>query len=82
MIAWSLSSLVLPAATTALMTRYGPGTFIHVVTAVAALYALFVVYRLSRRDPVPVEDTEPYRQVSGQAPLGPELVPVADDAAG
>ena len=82
MIAWSLSSLVLPAATTALMTVYGPGTFIHVVTAVAALYALFVIYRLSRRDPVPAGDTEPYRQVSGQAPLGPELVPVADDAAG
>ena len=80
MIAWSLSSLVLPAATTLLMSFHGPGAFIYMVAGVAALYALFVLYRIGRREPVPDADAEPYRQVSGQAPFGPELAPVADEA--
>lgn len=78
LVAWSLSSLVLPAVTTALMPLFGPATFIYMITLVATLYAVFVVFRLRRRDPVPAAETERYRQLSGQAPLGPELGPVAE----
>lgn len=79
LIAWSLSGLVLPAATTALMPVFGTRTFIYLIAGVATLYAGFVIHRLHRRDPVPVDQTEPYQQVSGQLPLSPEFAPAQDE---
>ena len=32
-----------------------------------------------RRDPVPVDQTEPYQIVSGMVPLSPDLAPSSDE---
>lgn len=81
LVAWSLSGMVLPAITTALMPHYGPDTFIYMVTGVSVLYGAFVLYRVFQRDSVPVDETEPYQQVSAQVPVSPEFSIVVDEAA-
>lgn len=79
LIAWSVSGFVIPGVTTALTPLLGPETFMFVAIAIAVLYGLFVAYRLTRRDAVPEEDTEPYQQISAQAPLTSELAPQYDE---
>lgn len=79
LVAWSLSSMVLPAITTALMPYYGPDTFIYMVTGISLVYGTFVLYRLFQRDSVPAQDTEPYQQVSAQVPASPEFSLAADE---
>lgn len=79
LIAWSVSALVLPAAATVLMPSFGTRTFIYLVAAVAATYLAFVTYRLFQRVAAPADRTEPYQQVSAQAPRSPEFAPATDD---
>lgn len=80
LIAWSLSGLVLPGLATALTPVFGPRAFMYLALTVAAAYALFVAYRLTRREPVPEAEQEPYQAVSAQAPLTAELAPQAEEA--
>ena len=79
LIAWSVSGLVIPALATALTGPLGARAFMFVAIVIAVLYGLFVLYRLTRREPVPVTDQGPYQQVSAQVPLTPELAPHTDD---
>ncbi len=74
LLAWSVSGLVLPALTTALTPVLGPEAFMYMAIAIAALYGLFVLYRVTRRVPTPGEDTEPYLQISAQAPYPAEML--------
>ena len=79
LVAWSISGLVVPALATALTPVFGPKVFMYLAIFIAALYGSFVIYRISRREPTPVEETEPYQQVSAQAPLSVELAhPLSD----
>jgi MFS family permease len=50
-VAWSVSGVVLPGLATLLTQATGPRVFMFVVMTVAALFGLFVLYRLSRREP-------------------------------
>jgi MFS family permease len=75
LIAWSISGLVLPGLATALTQVAGPSAFMYLAIAIAALYAAFVAYRLTRREPVPEKDIEPYQPISAQAPYTSELAP-------
>ena len=81
LVAWSISGFVLPGLATALTQVVGPRAFMFVVLAVAALYAGFVAYRLTRRERAPEPGHEPYRPISAQAPYTPELAahPAQDD---
>ncbi len=80
MIAWSVSALVLPAVATALTPVLGPKAFMTIALVIAGSYALFVLFRVIRREPTPEAETEPYQQISAQAPLTAELAPQpADD---
>ena len=74
LLAWSVSGLVLPALTTAMTPVLGPVAFMYMAMAIAALYGLFVLYRVMRRVPTPEEDTEPYLQISAQAPYPAEML--------
>ena len=75
MVTWSISGFAIPALATALTGPLGPRAFMYVAMAIAALYGLFVLYRLTRRDPVPAADQRHYQQVSAQAPLTADLAP-------
>ena len=79
MVAWSLSGLVLPGIATALTPVFGPRAFMVIALVVAAAYALFVAYRVTRREPVPDAEQEPYQPVSAQAPYTAELAPQAEE---
>jgi len=79
MVAWSLSGLVLPGIATALTPIVGPRAFMVIALVVAAAYALFVAYRVTRREPVPDAEQEPYQPVSAQAPYTAELAPQAEE---
>ena len=78
LVAWSLSGLVVPAMATALTPVFGPQVFMYMAIIIAALYGGFVTLRLFRRDPIPLEDIEPYQQVSAQMPLSVELARPAE----
>ena len=81
LIAWSVSGFVLPGIATALTQVAGLQAFMYVAMAVAGLYAAFVAYRLTRREPAPHVSQEPYQPISAQVPHTPELCPQAPDEA-
>ena len=81
LVAWSVSGFVLPGIATALTQVVGLQAFMYVAMAVAALYAAFVAYRLTRREPAPLGDQEPYRPISAQVPHTAELGPQRPDGA-
>lgn len=75
LITWSVSGAVFSGMSTALTPYLGPSAFIYMAIVVAACYALFVVFRITRRDSVPSQDTGAHRQISAQAPYPAELSP-------
>ncbi len=75
LVAWSVSGLVIPGLATMLTPVLGVQAFMYLAIVIAALYGGFVLYRVTRREPVPEAATEPYQQVSAQAPLTSELAP-------
>jgi MFS family permease len=79
LVAWSVSGFVLPGLATALTQVAGPRAFMFVAMTVAALYATFVAYRLTRREPAPEADHEPYQPISAQVPHTAELAPQLSD---
>ena len=75
LVAWSVSGVILPALATVLTQVAGPRAFMLVAMVVAMLFAVFVTYRLTRREAVAETDQEPYQAISAQAPLTAELSP-------
>lgn len=79
LVAWSISGILLPGLTTALTQVLGTRAFMLVAMAVAALYAGFVIWRLTRRPATAEAEQEPFQTVSAQAPLTAELAPHAPE---
>jgi MFS family permease len=79
LIVWSVSGFVLPGLTTALTPLFGPQAFMFVSVGVAVGFALFVTWRVSLREPVSDEETEPFQAISAQIPHTPELAPQPSD---
>ncbi|MDW3207251.1 MAG: MFS transporter [Alphaproteobacteria bacterium] len=78
--AWSLSGFVLPGAASILTDLYGAKAFMYVAMAIALAYGLFVTYRMTRREGVPIEDQESYEPRAAQVAYSPELyAPVTED---
>ena len=73
LVAWSLSALIIPAITTALIPIFGSGVFMLLSIALASLYGAFVLYRMRHREAPLPEDSGQYQQVSAQVPLTSEL---------
>ncbi len=59
----------------------GVQVFMLMSIFLAFAYTLFILYRVFQRDPTPAENTEPYQQVSVQAPLTTELSALAPEHA-
>ena len=47
--AWSLSGFIVPGVGTVLTAAYGTQSFMYVAIAIAAVFAAFVAWRVSRR---------------------------------
>ncbi|MBO6836103.1 MAG: MFS transporter [Alphaproteobacteria bacterium] len=78
--AWSLSGFVLPGAASFLTDIYGAKAFMYVAMVIALVYGLFVAYRMTRREGVPVEAQEAYEPRAAQAAYAPELyAPVTEE---
>lgn len=78
--AWSLSGFVVPGIASYLTDILGSKAFMYVAMAISAAYALFVIFRISQRDPVSTEDQETYEPRPAQAPYAPELyAPVTEE---
>lgn len=79
LIAWSISGFIIPGTTTALTPVLGAEAFMYVAVAIAVVYGLFVLYRITRREAVQQADLEPYQQISAMAPHTSELGLHAED---
>ncbi|MNL88826.1 hypothetical protein D3C87_2187780 [compost metagenome] len=53
---------------------FGPRTFIYAAMIVAALYALFVLARLRKREEVPAGERETFELKSAQVPNAGALI--------
>jgi predicted MFS family arabinose efflux permease len=71
--AWSLSGFVVPGVGTLLTGFYGTVAFIWVAVAIAAVYAAFVGWRLTRAEAPAAEDTVNFAPLSATSPLPVEL---------
>jgi MFS family permease len=85
--AWSLSGVLVPAAATGLTAIYGTVAFIHVAVTIAVVFAIFVIWRIARREQVPSEETGSFAPLAAQTPLPVDLVtpdeePLPDEVVG
>lgn len=74
LVAWSVAATLVPMLVTVLTPVFGPRTFIYAAMAVAALYALFVLARLRKRDEVPAGERETFELKSAQIPNAGALI--------
>ena len=77
--AWSVSGVIVPAVATSLTALYGTVAFIYIAVAIAVAYALFVLWRISRRQQVPSEETGSFAPLAAQAPLPVDLATPDDE---
>jgi len=77
--AWSLAGFVVPGMVTALSVVFGTATFIYVGIIIAALFCLFVLWRVIAARPVPAAATGSFTPMSAQAPLPVELAFATDE---
>jgi MFS family permease len=71
--AWSVSGFVVPGLGTLLTAWYGTQSFMYVAIVIAAIYCLFVVWRVAISRAVPKDETGSFAPMTAQAPLAVEL---------
>ncbi len=71
--AWSLSGFIVPGIVTGLSAVYGTQTFIYVAIVIAAVFCLFVLWRVMTTQPVPAAETGSFAPMTAQAPLPVDL---------
>lgn len=70
---WSVSGFVAPGLGTALTAVYGTQAFMYVAIAIAAVFSVFVGWRILNNPRVPQEDTGTFAPMTAQVPLPVEL---------
>jgi MFS family permease len=71
--AWSLAGFIVPGIVTALSAVFGTQAFIYVAIVIAAVFCLFVLWRVVRIQAVPAAETGSFAPMTAQAPLPVEL---------
>jgi len=79
--AWSLSGFVIPAIATALTSLVGTQAFMFVAVAVAAMFSVFVAWRIAKAPRVPPAQTDGFAPMTAQAPLAVDLAFPQDEQA-
>ncbi|MGD9913791.1 MAG: MFS transporter [Rhizobiaceae bacterium] len=69
--AWSVSGFIIPGIATALTATYGTEAFMYIAVLIAAVFAAFVAWRLTKAPAAPSEGT--FAPMSAQAPLPADL---------
>lgn len=80
--AWSLSGFLVPGLGTALTALYGTRSFIFVAIAIAAVYCLFVAWRVATARRVPPEAAGSFAPMTAQVPPAVELAFAPEDEGG
>ncbi len=75
---YSIGATLGPLLASALMSIYGPPSFLMFESAVALLYAVFVLVRVLQQPSLPVDKREKYVPLPGAAPIAMGLDPRAD----
>ena len=75
MFAWSVAGFVVPGIGTVLTGIYGTGSFMYLVTGIAAIYAGFVAWRVVAAHPAASSGS--FAPMSAQTPL-PVETPAED----
>lgn len=78
--AWSVSGFLVPGIATALTAAYGTRAFMLIAIVIAALFAGFVIWRMTRARPADSEGTV-FSPMTAQAPLPVELAFASDESA-
>jgi MFS family permease len=78
LLAWASGSVVGPSAATATMEVFGPDGLFFYAAAIGLGLTLFVVFRMTRRAPVPVDLREPFVNVPATSPAIHEIHPRAE----
>ena len=80
---YSIGATIGPLLAAALMAVYGPSSFFVFESIVAILYAVFVLFRVSRQPSVPADQREKYVPLPDVTPLAmaldPRTTPVSQD---
>jgi MFS family permease len=76
--AWSVSGFVAPGIGTVLTGIYGTQSFIYVAIAVAAIFCVFVFWRMLKAPAVPQDETGNFAPMTAQAPLAVDLAFAAE----
>ncbi|HTV69958.1 MAG TPA: MFS transporter [Rhizobiaceae bacterium] len=77
--AWSVSGFVVPGLGTLLTAWYGTQSFMYVAIAIAAIYCLFVIWRVAISRAVPKEETGSFAPMTPQAPFAVDLAFPSED---
>jgi MFS family permease len=79
--AWSLSGFLVPAMVTGLTALFGTQAFIYAAVSIAAIFCLFVSWRITMARPVPAGETGSFAPMTAQAPLPVDLAFTAEESA-
>ena len=77
--AWSLSGFLVPGLGTVLTAIYGTQSFMYVAIAIAAVFCLFVAWRVMTTNAVADATPIGYSPMTAQAPLPVELAFSTDE---
>ena len=77
LMAYSVGAIAGPLLSSIAMSWLGPQAFFGYIGVVAGLLTAFVLYRMGRRKPLPVEQQRDFVDLPRMSPLGAELHPEA-----
>ena len=80
--AFGVGAVVGPVAASAIMSLTGPFGLFVFTGALTAVLASFVVYRMTRREPLPAEDQTPFSPMPATTPVIAELDPRSEPEEG
>ena len=80
--AFGVGAVAGPVAASAIMSLTGPFGLFVFTGALTAVLALFVVYRMARREPLPAEDQTPFSPMPTTTPVIAELDPRSEPGEG
>ena len=80
MVAWSVSGFIVPLAVTFAIQWFDITAFMVIGGVISATFAVFVIYRIYKRDAVVVEEMETFQTTSAQVPYYAEILPYDEDS--
>ena len=80
LMAFSVGAVAGPLISSAAMSWLGPHAFFGYIGVIAGLLTAFVLYRMGRRTPLPVEEQRDFVALPRMSPVAAQMYPDAEDA--